>query len=186
MKKNKILIINLVLLFILISVYLYTMGYRLTEVEAAKVHLGVGKNAQLFEQVNYKWGTVCLFNTPKGPRTAIAEKYMFLWKTRVAFHMTNSQDLIKTVGWANNEKCTVYAVESTDDNLAYIEMGSGSDRIKIYSEENEPMIFQWSKPIRWNDFNGIAYSKNGEAIYEFRYPKGNVLNISEIRWFPIK
>ncbi|MFD3157302.1 hypothetical protein ACFIJ5_10640 [Haloimpatiens sp. FM7330] len=46
------------------------------------------------------------------------------------------------------------------------------------------MVFKWNKQIRWNDFNGIAYSKNGKAIYEFRYPKGNI--ITHIRWFPIE
>lgn len=132
MKINKKLIINLVFLVILISVYLYMADYRLNGIEASKAHFGVGEDAQLFEKVNYKWGAVHLFKTPKGPCTAISKRLGFLWRTKTAFHMEDNQDLVSTVGWANNEKCTVYAVESSDNNLAYIEMGTGIYRIRIY------------------------------------------------------
>ncbi len=53
---------------------LFITGYRLTGIQSAKGHFDIGKEAQLFGQVPYEWGTVFLFKTPDGYRTAISEK----------------------------------------------------------------------------------------------------------------
>lgn len=50
-----------------------------------------------------------------------------------------------------------------------------------------PIIFSWNKSIRWNDFNGIEYSKDREPIYEYRYPKDtNFIEKKDLRWYPIR
>lgn len=178
--------LNSALIILAIILIVYLSGCRLSGIQAAKAHFDVGKDAILFEQVDYKWGTVYLFKTGAGPRTVISEKKLFLWSAKTAFHMDNEKGLVKTVGWGNSEKCTVYAVESRDGNLSYIEMGPTSDRIRLYAIDSNPMVFHWDKPIRWNDLNGIAYSKNGKILYEFRYPRNtNSINPSDIRWFQI-
>lgn len=58
-------------------------------------------------QENYNWGNIYIFNTPKGYRTAISERFGFLWRAKTAFYMYENSDLIKTIGWGSNEKATL-------------------------------------------------------------------------------
>lgn len=184
MKAYKNKLIGLAVICILMIVLLYSAGYRLTGLQAAKEHFEVGRDAQLIGQERYDWGNIYIFNTPKGYRTAISERFGLLWSAKNAFYMFENSDLIKTIGWANNEKATLYAVEVTDEKVAYIEIGTGADRIRKNISGTIPVIFSWNKPIRWNDFNGIAYSKEGEPIYEYRYPKDtNFIKHEDLRWY---
>ena len=128
-----------------------------------------------------------LFKTDKGPRTIISKKIGLLWRSSVAFHMKDSNDTISVVGWGNDTKCTVYAVEVLDNNVKYIEMGPQNSRIRRYVGKENPIIFSWDKSIPWNDFNGIGYSTNEEAIYELRYPLNTsyISPTDDLRWFSI-
>lgn len=186
MKKIKKMSKYIILIAIIIIILL-GLGYRFTGLQAAKNHFEISKDAQLLGQVKYGWGNVYLFKTDKGPRTIISKRFGLLWRAKVGFHMNNSSDAISVVGWGNDKKCTVYAVEITDNNVKYIEMGPDDNRIRRYVDKENPIIFSWDKPIPWNDFNGKAYSTNGEAIYELRYPQ-NVSYIKptdDLRWFYI-
>jgi len=161
------------------------LGYRFTGLQAAKNNFEISKGAQLIGQVNYNWGNVYLFKTNKGPRTIISKRFGLLWSASVGFSMNDSNDAISVVGWGNDTKCTVYAVEALDNNVKYIEMGSEGSRIRKYVGKENPIIFSWNKSIPWNDFNGIAYSTNGEAIYELRYPqnKSYINPTDDLKWF---
>ncbi len=100
--------------------------------------------------------------------------------------MKNNSDLIKIVGWGSWENATVYAVEVNDDEVSYIEIGSDSERIRKYINESKIIIFSWDKAVRWNDFNGIAYSEEGNAIYEYRYSDGtNYLKPEDLKWYSV-
>lgn len=188
MKANKIIIKRIVVLSIPVLVLLIISGYRLTGIQAAKAHFAVGRDVQLLGQVQYDWGSIYILNTPKGYRTAISERYGFLWRTQDATYMFENSDLIKTVGGVSVlERATVYAVEVTDEKVSYIEIGPQPDRIRKYSGDGNPIIFSWDKSISWNDFNGIAYSKEGVPIYEYKYPRDtNFIKHEDLRWYPIR
>lgn len=158
-------------LIAIIIIILFGLGYRFTGLQAAKNHYGVGKDAELLGQVKYDWGNVYLFKTDKGPQTIISKRFGLLWRAKVGFHMNNSNDAISVVGWGNDINCTVYAVQVTDNNVKYIEIGPEDNRIRKYVDKGNLIIFSWDKSIPWNDFNGKAYSTNGEVIYELRYPR---------------
>lgn len=183
--KNKLKIMGVI--SILVLGFLFITGYRLTGIQAAKAHFEIGRDAQLLGYERYDWGNIYIFNTSKGYRTAISQRLGFLWRAKNAFYTYENSDLIKTIGGGSNEKATLYALEVTDEKVAYIEIGTGIDRIRKNVSDASPIIFSWNKSISWNDFNGIAYSKDGEQIYEYRYPKDtNYLNHQDLRWYPIR
>ncbi|MCT4544476.1 MAG: hypothetical protein N4A63_13095 [Vallitalea sp.] len=101
--------------------------------------------------------------------------------------MDDSSDNIRVIGWGNDEKCTVYAIEVFDDNVEYIEMGNEPNRIRQYVNDKHHIIFNWDVQLQWSDFNGIAYSKNDQSLYELRYPNNtNYINQThDLRWYPI-
>jgi hypothetical protein len=101
--------------------------------------------------------------------------------------MDDSSYNIRVIGWGNYKKCTVYAIEGFDDNVEYIEMGNEPNRIRQYVNDKQHIIFNWDVQLQWSDFNGIAYSKNDQSLYELRYPNNtNYINQThDLRWYPI-
>ncbi|MGB8455794.1 MAG: hypothetical protein WCD89_26195 [Anaerocolumna sp.] len=121
----------------------------------------------------------------------IGYKFPF-WRLNGSSGRNKTMDIVKLVGWysyINGETgkgLTVVPVQSFDDNIAYIEMGSGTDLQRKVVNAGEVLFFSWEKSIRWNDLNGIAYSSDNKELYKLRYEIINsTIHPDELRWFPI-
>jgi len=163
---------------------LYISGYRFTGEQAARAFFTVDKNSKYMTEVDYDWGTVYLFDTPEGPRTVIAEKKSFLWVARTGFHLEKSEDGIQTMGWAIDERCTVIALKVIDPDVSFIDAGDGNFRKRMHINGEEMIIFSWTAAVDWQRLNGIAYSGDGEILYEYRYPHSNVIHMKDLKWHP--
>jgi len=54
--------------------------------------------------------------------------------------MESTSDSINVIGWGNNQNCTVYAVQITDERVSYIEMGKGEHRTREYKDKNNRIL----------------------------------------------
>jgi len=169
----------------------YISGYRFTPLDAAKAHFDVGENSVSFEDVDFGWGKVYLFKTPKGPRTVIAIKNGFLWRAPAAVHYDQtSSDVINTVGWMsyndNKGQATVFAVETFDPNIVSVEAGPIGERTTKEVKVGTPIIFSWNNVIQPNELKPVALTTNGVPLYEYRYPKNtNGTRNDELKWYPV-
>ena len=187
---KRITLITIVLLIALGIWFSYSSGYRFSPYEAAMAHFDVDKSVTEFGDVNFQLSRVYLFNTPNGPRTVIATKEGLLWRAPAAVRFPKSSDQIKTVGWMsyNGQQghVMVFAVETEDPTVAYIQVGPTTDRIKKEITVKEPVIFSWNKEIDINNLNPVALSKDGKVLYEYRYPKNTTSVSSEdLKWYPV-
>lgn len=187
---KRITLITIVLLIALGILFSYLSGYRFSPYEAAMAHFDMDKSATEFGDVNFQLSRVYLFNTSNGPRTAIATKEGLLWRAPAAVRFSKSSDQIKTVGWMSYNgrqgHVMVFAVETEDPTVAYIQAGPTTDRIKKEISAKEPVIFSWNKEIDINNLNPIALSKDGKILYEYRYPKNTTSVSSEdLKWYPV-
>ncbi|AFQ44346.1 hypothetical protein [Desulfosporosinus meridiei] len=168
--------------------FLYSSGYRFSSLGAAKAHFNAEKSVTDFGEVNFQWGKVYLFRTSKGPRTVLAIKEGFLWRAPVTVHFPQNSDNIKTVGWMSytgKDPATVFAVETSDPTISYIEVGPTTERIKKEITVNSPVIFSWDKPVDFNTFNPVALSKEGNVLFEYRYPKNTTtISSDDLKWYP--
>lgn len=100
-------------------------------------------------------------------------------------------DAVKTVGLIslkdqNSKQITVFAVQTKDPNIRFIEAGSNSDRQRKPITLNETVVFSWDKTLLWNDINAIAFDKDNLQSYKYEFLQ-NVTTIStkDLRWYPI-
>lgn len=70
--KSKIL--STLIPVLLVCSLIYFMGFRLDGLTAARANSFVPKDSILQDQVDYKWGTVYIFDSPEKPMTAISMK----------------------------------------------------------------------------------------------------------------
>lgn len=144
-----------------------------------------------FGDVNFGWGEVYLFNTPKGPRSVLAIKSGFLWRAPTAVHFDQTlSDKINTVGWMSygdsKHQATVFAVETSDPNVAFVEVGPSGEQLKKEVKVGTPVIFSWNKLIQSGELKPIAFLKDGTPLYEYRYPKNtNVISSDDLKWYPV-
>jgi hypothetical protein len=57
----------------------YHTGFRFSSEAAARVNPYIGNSSKLLDELHFDWGDVYLFNSPKGPRTAVVEKHGIWW-----------------------------------------------------------------------------------------------------------
>lgn len=180
-----------VVIFIVLVFCFFAGNYRFTPLAAAKAHFDVGKNAVSLGDVDFGWSKVYIFDTANGSRTVISIKSLFLWRAPAAVHFETSTDAIKTVGWMSytdkRGQATVFAVETTDPQIAFIEAGPEDDIVRKEIEKGSPTIFSWNRAIRSNDeLKPIAFSTDGTPLYEYRYPKNtNVFRSEELKWYSV-
>ena len=128
--------------------------------------------------VDFGWGKVFVFDTANGPRTVISIKSWFLWRAPAAVHFEKSTDAIRAIGWMSyfdkRGQATVFAVETSDPEISFIEAGPEDDRVRKEIKTGSPTVFSWNRALRSNDeLNAIAYSIDDKALYEYRYPKSH-------------
>ncbi|WP_313127910.1 zf-HC2 domain-containing protein [Anaerocolumna sp.] len=120
----------------------------------------------------------------------IVTKYAFpFWELGSGSWANKTDDLVKLVGWCSGkydeQGITVVPVQCFDEQVAYIEMGT-NDRLRKEVKVGEVMIFSWANSLRWNDLDGIAYSKEGEPLYKLGYDNKNAtIRTDELRWLPV-
>lgn len=95
------------------------------------------------------------------------------------------------MGWCsyvdveNGKGITVVHVQSFDDNVAFIEMGSGADLQRKTVKVGGVLLFSWKKSIKLNDLNAIAYSSDDKELYKLGYKIINsTIHADELRWIP--
>lgn len=178
------------LIFIVLVFCFFAGNYRFTPLAAAKAHFDVGKNAVSLGDVDFGWSKVYVFDTAAGPRTVISIKSLFLWRAPAAVHFESSTDEIRTIGWMSyldkKDQATVFAVETSDPKIAFIEVGEPNKRTRKEIKVDSPIIFSWDTGVQFNDLKPIAFSIVGTPLYEYRYPKNtNVFRGEELKWYPV-
>ena len=186
--KSKIL--STLIPVLLVCSFIYFMGFRLDGLTAARANSFVPKDSILQDQVDYKWGTVYIFDSPEKPMTAISMKKLgFLWISDTSVYFLRNEDPIRTIGGVSlanvKEKATVFSVIVEDPEVAYIEAGTESHREQKQVILGEPITFSWDVPIHWNDLNPKALNGEGEVIYEYRYAKSNIIRLEDLKWYPV-
>lgn len=182
--KTKVAIV----IFIVLIFGFFAGNYRFTPLAAAKAHFDVGRNAVSLGDADFGWSKVYIFDTNNGPRTVISIKSLFLWRAPAAVHFQPSIDEIKTIGWMSyidrRGQATVFAAETSDPEIAFIEAGPPNERIRKEIEVDSPIIFSWNTRVQSNDLKPIALSKDGTPLYEYRYPKNtNVFRSEDLKWY---
>ena len=186
--RNNLKMIILVIVGILVIAY--ASGYRLSPLNAAKSHFDVGRSAKLLGEVDYGWSIVYFMDTDEGTKTVIAVKSIGLWRAPVATYCLPTEGQINTIGSINyhddNGQITAFAVQVTEPDVAYIEIGPENHRIKKSVESDNLLIFSWEEAIRFNDLNPIALSADGQLLYEYRYATDtNVIKLEDLKWYRI-
>ncbi len=180
---------TLLIVVVVVAVYGYISGYRLTGYTAAQRYLstfGIDRTSEILIEQSYDWGRIYLFDSGESKRTVVAEKRGSFWISRDGFYSYENDDTVKTIGWVSTDKCTFLVVEVLDSTVSYIEAGGSEDRLQHYISNGELAVFSWDTPQRWNDIEGKAYSVAGELLYEYRYSSGNVINMSSLGWHPLE
>ena len=175
---------------ILVSLLFFGVNYRFTPLAAAKAHFDVGNEAVTLGDVDFGWGKVYVFDTDSGPRSVISIKSWFLWRAPAAVHFEPSTDVIRTVGWMSyfdkKGQATVFAVESTDPQIAFVEIGSPNERVRKEITPATPTIFSWNRAIQSNELDPVAYSADNKPLFEYRYPKNtSTIRSEDLKWYPV-
>jgi hypothetical protein len=191
--RKKFLVLTTIFVIILAAVLFYN-GYRLTPLDAAKANPYVEENSVPLEEVNLGWGKVYLFSIGKEFRTVMVLRDGFLWRAPYsAYFNQTSSDKINIVGSMNyynkKDQVTVLFVETSDPNIAFVEIGPSNDRINKEIKVGTPIIFSWNRVIQTNELKPIALSKEGIPLYEYRYPKNKKVTDQIIsngpKWYPV-
>ena len=195
MKKRKYkLIVFLCLLALITTLFALLNGYRFTPQQAIKASSLIQGDFRIIDEVDRNWIKVYVIETQNGIKTATAEKRGFMWFCHITTYIYDDiikNDPVKTVGWAcyskeTDKQITVFAVQTDDPNVSYIEAGPNSDRQRINMPINETVLFIWDKIVHNKDLNAIAYDENDRPIYKYEYNPDhlNVTDAKELKWYP--
>lgn len=191
-KLNRKMITGLFLISFLIILFAIIGGYRFTPIQAIKSSSFIKGDIKIFGEVDRDWTKVYLLEAQNGLKTAVAEKRGLMWScTSVTnfFDDIIKNDKVRTVGWAsisdkNNRQITVFAVQTNDPNIKFIEAGFNSERQRKNIGLSETVIFTWDKIIN-NNINAIAFDKDNHQLYKYEYnPEHlNSTDSKELRWY---
>lgn len=189
------IIISLFLILILVISFKLQGGLKFTPIKAIKSSPFIKGDIKIFGEVDRDWAKIYLLETGEGIKTAVAEKRGLIWTCPAVIYFFDDiikNDRVKTVGWAsitdkNNRQITVFAVQTNDPNVKFIEAGSSLDRQRKSITLNETVIFTWDKVID-NNLDAIALSKDNSEMYKYQYnPEHlNVTDSKELRWYSLK
>ena len=183
---------SIILALILLSFvsFLFISGYRFTPMQAIKSNSFIKGDFNVFGEINRDWVTVYLLDTQEGIKTAAAEKNLLMWKCSAVIYFYDEiikNDKVKTVGWESftgkNEQITVFAVQTSDPDVKYIEAGSDSERQRKEIRLDETIIFVWDKAV--SDLNAIAFNQDNIQLYKYTYNpmQLNHIDQKELRWY---
>ncbi|GIO41621.1 hypothetical protein [Paenibacillus apis] len=184
-------IIVLFILSVIALIFIFSSGYRLDSLSAARANSFIPKDAVLLDQVDYDWGSVFVFNSSEKPITAISlKKAGFLWVSRISVYYFHNMDPIKTIGGVTlaneNERATVMSIIVDDPRVTSLEIGPEAERQSKQVILGEPITFSWNKSIDWQDLNPQALDDEGRVRYEYRYAQSNFITAEDLRWYPVE
>jgi hypothetical protein len=182
-------IIVLCVLYIYIS---FAAGYRLSPMQAAKANDDILGDAELIEEIDLGWGKCYLFQTPDQFLVADCEKDGLLWRCPLTSHGDRRADdglaTLAYFGWAKaeNKVFTIFAIENTDPQVAYIEAGPGLERSRQAATLDTIVVFQWTYTrISVRDLAAHALDAEGRVIYEYRYADRGRADNRVLLWYPV-
>lgn len=166
-------------------------GYRLDGLSAAKANSFVPKDSVLLDKVNYRWGSIYIFDSPEKPVTAVSRKTLgFLWSSKLTTWHYHRDDPIRTIGGTTigtpGETATVIGIVADDPAIVYVEAGVDGNRIRAEVQAGEPLSLAWDDPVQLDKLKPQAFSHEGELLYEYRYPVSNYTRQEELKWYPIQ
>lgn len=187
----KNLFIGLLLITCIYFSILFLSGTRFSPNQVAKASQWVDNTSVLLGTVESPPYTVYVYENADEYRTVLVECRFPFWRSNSSSWANKAEDLVKLVGWCsyadveNGKGITVVPVQSVDDNVAFIEMGSGADLQRKTVKAGGVLLFSWEKSIRWNDLNAIAYSSDNKELYKLGYEITNsTIHSDELRWLP--
>jgi hypothetical protein len=193
-KFNRKIIIGSFLIPLLIILFDLVGGCRFTPIQAIKSSSLIKGDIKIFGEVDRDWAKIYLLKAQNGVKTAVAEKRGLMWSCPSVTYFYDDiikNDKVKTVGWAsiadgNGRQIIVFAVQTNDPDVKFIEAGPNSDRQRKTIALNETVIFTWDKVLN-NDINAIAFDKDNLQIYKYEYnPKHlNFTDSKELRWYSL-
>lgn len=189
------IIIVLFLITLLIILFNLVGGYRFTPIQAIKSSALIKGDIKIFGEVDRDWAKIYLLEAQNGVKTAVAEKRGLMWSCSSVTYFYDDiikDDKVKTVGWTsiadkNNRQITVFAVQTSDPNIKFIEAGFNSERQRKNISLNETVIFTWDKVIN-NTLNAVALDKDNHEIYKYEYNPEHLdfTDPKELRWYLLK
>jgi hypothetical protein len=187
----KNLFIGLLLVVCIYTIILLISGARFTPNEVVKASYWIDNTSVLLGTVDSPPYKVYVYENAGEYRTVLVEFKFPFWRSNNSFWANKTDDMVKLVGWCSyaddeNGNCiTVVPVQSFDDNVAFIEMGTGADLQRKVVKAGEVLLFYWEKSIRWKDLNAIAYSSDNKELYKLGYEINNsTIHTDELRWLP--
>ena len=186
--RKNICVLTLILA-VLISFY-FISGYRFTPMQAVKSSPFIKGDINVFGEINRDWVTVYLLDTQDGIKTAAVEKRLVMWRCPAVTYFYDDiikNDKVRTVGWESligkNGQITVFAVETSDPDVKFIEAGPDSERQRKVIGLNETIIFVWDKAV--SDLNAIAFSQDNKQLYKYTYNPMhlNIIDQKDLRWY---
>lgn len=155
-------------------VYYYIMGYRITPLHAARKHFAFDTSSSLVCTIDFGWITVFVYKTGKDQYLNIfVEKHGLLYRSSTAIPQATSRDeqlnMISISNYTSNRNaCTFLVAQSHDEEVAFIEAGPPSDRIRGQPSENQLIVLKWNSYINIDHLDPVALSTNGNILYRYR------------------
>ena len=188
-KHMKKLFIGLFLISCSYVIILFISGARFSPNQVAKASQGIDKTSILLGTVESPPYMVYVYENADEYRTVLVTYKFPLWRSYTSSRANKTKDKVKRVGWCsytddeNGKGITVVPVQSFDDNVAFIEMCSGSDLQRKEVISGEVLLFSWEKSIIWNDLNAVAYSSDNKELYKLGYEIINsTIQPDGLRW----
>lgn len=191
-KNLKKLLFGILLIIGIYVIILFESGARFSPNQVVEASRWIDNTSVLLGTVDSSPYKVYVYENADEYRTILVEYKFPFWRTYNCSWANKTEDMVKLVGWCsyfddkNGKGITVVPVQSFDDNVAFIEMGSGLDLQRKAVKEGEVLLFSWEKSIKWNDLNAIAYSSDNKELYKLGYEIINsTIRPAELRWLPI-
>lgn len=181
-------------LFLILCAYIiisFISGARFSPDQAAKTSRWVENTSVLLGTAETPPYKVYIYENQDKYRTILTGYKFPFWRYRGSSWANKTEDKVKLVGWCSysdggaGKGITVVPVQSFDDRVAFIEMGSGPDLQRKPVKTGEVLLFSWEKSIKWNNLKAIACSGDNKVLYKLGYEVNNSkINMDELRWLP--
>lgn len=186
---KKALIIFLIV-FAVISGFLFLSGYRLTPEAAARAHSFVGRDSALVLRANASVGETFVFKVKDYYVTVAPYRQGLFWLANFSSStesIGDKADLVRTLGMysvtGKTQSGTVWIIQSTDSRVAAIKVAS---KVSAF-DENGVAILDWSTPLIPKPSDISAIDSNGNTLYIYTDNDGleNTTDTSKTKWYKI-
>ncbi|AST91896.1 MULTISPECIES: hypothetical protein [Sutcliffiella] len=188
MRRFKVLIP----LFIVVIIYLFFSGYRITPLSAANAFPLLPKDAELVEEMKISTTPIFVYKSEEENQyvSVTSEKNGVFYRSTQSTFVPIRTDSLQTVGLMNfrnkDGEGTYFSVLSTDEEVFYIEVGIDPDVIRKEIRAGESVSFYLSSFEVINFLYPTAYNKDGKPLFYYGIPKNAPTYTPEdIKWHEI-